>query len=216
MSYVAAAGMAVGAAGGIAGGIMGASGARKQVEQMRQAIAYQKQKDAENKANLSPYMDFGKGQLGGINEALASDPKSFLDPGYKFRQEQGMKGLLGNASTAGMLGSGDTLRAATQFNQDMASQEYGNAFNRRLQEVGQRQGLAGMGLQAAGTLGTLGNQGAANVGELTSNTDYGGADKIWGQTISGLGGMAGGRLSSAGGSNAFKTGNRTGTRTPIV
>ena len=201
---LAALGMGVGAAGALAGGIMGASGARKQIEQMRQAIEYQKQKDTENKANLSPYMDFGKGQLQGINDTLASDPKSFLDPGYQFRQEQGMKGLLGNASTAGMLGSGDTLRAATQFNQDMASQEYGNAFNRRLQEVGQRQGLAGMGLQAASTLGGLGNQGAANVGQLTSNTDYGAPDRIWGQTISGLGGMAGGGLSSFAGSNAFK------------
>jgi hypothetical protein len=203
MSYLAAGGMALSAAGGIAGGLMGGSGARKQVAEMRRAIEYQKQKDAENKANLSPYMDFGKGQLQGINDTLAQDPKSFLDPGYQFRQEQGLKGLLGNAATAGMLGSGDTLRAATQFNQDMASQEYGNAFNRRLQEGGFRQGLAGMGLQAASTLGGLGNQGAANVGNLTTNTDFGASDRMMGQTVSGLGGMLGGGLSSFGGANAF-------------
>ena len=213
MSYIAVGGLAIGAIGGVAGGMMGGKGSKKQIAEMRQSIEYQKQKEAEAKANLSPYIDFGKGQLAGINETLARDPKSFLDPGYQFRQEQGLKGLLGNASTSGMLGSGDTLRAATQFNQDMASQEYGNAFNRRLQEGGFRQGLAGMGIQSAGMLGGLGNQGAGNVGNLTGNTDFGAPDRIMGQTISGLGGMAGSGMSSFGGSNAFKGlgGASTGT-----
>lgn len=52
------------------------------------------------------------------------------DPGYKFRLEQGEKGLDRAASKRGNFFSGAALKAADSYNSNMASQEYGNARNR--------------------------------------------------------------------------------------
>ncbi len=52
------------------------------------------------------------------------------DPGYAFRQAEGMRALERSASARGNLLSGGTLRGIQRFGQDLASQEYGNAFNR--------------------------------------------------------------------------------------
>ena len=189
--------LAAGGIGAIGGSIMGVSGARKQIAKMKEAIEYQKQRDATNEKNFSPYMQFGEDRLNKFGDWLdsdASDPMSFMDPGFEFRKQQGMDTLTSNAATAGLLKSGDTLRAATGLGQDMASQEYANAFGRRMNEGEFQRGNAQMGLTAAGGLGSLLNQGAANVGNLTTNTDFGGPDRIWGNTIAGMGGMSGNAL----------------------
>jgi hypothetical protein len=187
----------VGAVGSLAGGLLGSSAAKKQIEAMREAIEYQKQKDAQTRNDLAPYRKFGADQLGDLSGWLDSDesnPMSFLDPGYDFRRNEGMKGITGNAGTAGLLQSGDTLRGIQQYGQNLASNEYGNAFNRRIQEGQFRQGMAGMGQNAAVSGGYLANQGAANVGNLTADTDWGGPEKVWGDAITGVAGA---------GSNAF-------------
>lgn len=187
-------GTALGIGGALGGAALGASGARKQIAQMKGAIDYQKQKDTQNQQNFSPYVNFGTDQLNKFGSWLnsdASDPSKFLDPGYQFRQNQGMKTLTSNAATAGMLQSGDTLRAATDLGQGMASQEYANAFGRRMQEGDFQRANAGVGMQASGALGNLENQGAANVGSLTAGTDFGAPDRIWGDAVAGIGGMGG-------------------------
>ncbi|SPA44601.1 hypothetical protein [Cupriavidus taiwanensis] len=52
------------------------------------------------------------------------------DPGYAFRLAEGMKGIENSAAARGGLLSGAALKAAGQFNQNFASNEYQNAFNR--------------------------------------------------------------------------------------
>jgi hypothetical protein len=52
------------------------------------------------------------------------------DPGYAFRQAEGMKALERSAAARGNLLSGSTLKGVQRFGQDLASQEYQNAFNR--------------------------------------------------------------------------------------
>jgi hypothetical protein len=52
------------------------------------------------------------------------------DPGYAFRLSEGMKALDRTAAQRGGLLSGSTLKGAQRFNQDLASQEYQNAYNR--------------------------------------------------------------------------------------
>jgi hypothetical protein len=52
------------------------------------------------------------------------------DPGYAFRLSEGMKALDRTAASRGGLLSGATLRGAQRYGQDLASQEYQNAFNR--------------------------------------------------------------------------------------
>lgn len=52
------------------------------------------------------------------------------DPGYAFRLSEGMKQLAGGARARGGAVSGRTMMGAQDYAQGLASQEYGNAFNR--------------------------------------------------------------------------------------
>lgn len=52
------------------------------------------------------------------------------DPGYAFRQSEGMKGVENSAAARGGLLSGAALKAIQKYGQDLASQEYGNAYQR--------------------------------------------------------------------------------------
>jgi hypothetical protein len=87
------------------------------------------------------------------------------DPGYAFRLSEGMKGLERTAAARGGLLSGATLKGAQRFGQDLASQEYQNAFNRyqteRAAQLNPLQSLAGVGQTSANTLtGVAGAYGA--------------------------------------------------------
>jgi len=60
-------------------------------------------------------------------------PEAFAanqDPGYGFRMKEGLKAVDAQAAARGGLISGAALKASQRFGQDMASQEYQNAFNR--------------------------------------------------------------------------------------
>ena len=56
------------------------------------------------------------------------------DPGYAFRQEEARKALEASSAAKGGLLSGPTLAALQRQSSDIASQEYGQAYNRALGE----------------------------------------------------------------------------------
>lgn len=91
------------------------------------------------------------------------------DPGYGFRMAEGMKALERSAAARGGLLSGGALRATQRFGQDLASQEYQNAFNRyqaeRQARLAPLQSLAGVGQTTAQQIGEAGMRTAQNVGE---------------------------------------------------
>jgi hypothetical protein len=91
------------------------------------------------------------------------------DPGYNFRMSEGMKGLERSAAARGGLLSGGTLKGIQRFGQDLASQEYSNAFNRYQTERNARlnplQSLAGFGQTSTNQLGAAGQSMASGVGE---------------------------------------------------
>jgi hypothetical protein len=101
------------------------------------------------------------------------------DPGYAFRLSEGMKALDRSAAARGNLLSGATLRGAQRFGQDLASQEYMNAFNRyqaeRAARLGPLQSLAGVGQTSAQALGAQAGMLGANLGQnyLTSGMQAG-------------------------------------------
>ena len=86
------------------------------------------------------------------------------DPGYAFRQAEGMKALERSAAARGGLLSGGTLKGIQRFGQDLASQEYGNAFNRyqieRSARLNPLQSLMGSGQSATNVM--TGNIGQSN------------------------------------------------------
>jgi hypothetical protein len=95
------------------------------------------------------------------------------DPGYQFRMSEGMKALERGAAARGGLLSGSTLRATQRFGQDLASQEYQNAFNRygieRERRLGPLQSLAGVGQTTSQQLSSQAGQMGANVGNMMTS-----------------------------------------------
>ena len=92
------------------------------------------------------------------------------DPGYAFRMSEGMKALERSAAARGGLLSGATLKGTQRYGQDLASQEYQNAFNRyqaeRAGTLNPYQALSGTAQTSANTL----TNAASNLGtQLGSN-----------------------------------------------
>jgi hypothetical protein len=113
------------------------------------------------------------------------------DPGYAFRMSEGMKALERSAAARGGMLSGGALRGITRFGQDLASQEYQNAFNRyqieRQARLNPLQSLMGAGQSAAnvltGAAGTYGQQAgeaAATLGNIRASQYMGRAQALGG------------------------------------
>jgi hypothetical protein len=113
------------------------------------------------RVDQQPWLDAGKNAL----SKLASGIDLPSDPGYQFRLNQGTQGIQRAASARGGLYSGATLKALARFNQDTASQEYGNSWNRLAS-------IAGLGQTATNQMGQAGQNAygtIANAGMNASN-----------------------------------------------
>lgn len=93
-----------------------------------------------------------------------------MDPGYGFRLREGEKALERMQSARGNLLSGGAIKAGQRFGQDLASQEYMNAFNRAQAQLGTRLGalgsLYGAGQAATQQVSSQAGQYGENVGNL--------------------------------------------------
>ncbi len=93
-----------------------------------------------------------------------------MDPGYGFRLREGEKALERMQSARGNMLSGGAIKAGQRFGQDLASQEYMNAFNRAQAQLGTRLGtlgsLYGAGQASAQQIAGQAGQMGVNVGNL--------------------------------------------------
>jgi hypothetical protein len=119
-----------------------------------------------------PWLQAGARALAKLEGAVDYTPFGMdqfnADPGYAFRLKEGQKALDAQAAARGGLISGNALRAAVGYGQEMGSQEYTNAFNRYQQERAAKlqplQSLAGVGQTTAANLGAAGAANANAVG----------------------------------------------------
>ena len=92
------------------------------------------------------------------------------DPGYAFRQAEGMKALERSAAARGGLMSGAQMKGIQRFGQDLASQEYGNAFNRfqieRAARLNPLQSLMGAGQSATNVMTGAAGQAGQGIGQM--------------------------------------------------
>jgi hypothetical protein len=106
---------------------------------------------------------------GSMGKAFGADQFQ-QDPGYAFRQSEGMKALERSAAARGGLMSGSTLKGIQRFGQDLASQEYQNAFNRfqveRAAKLNPLQSLMGSGQSATNVM--TGNVGQAGQNQMSN------------------------------------------------
>jgi hypothetical protein len=107
-----------------------------------------------------------------------SADKFQADPGYGFRLSEGMKAIDRTAAARGGLLSGATLKGAQRYGQDLASQEFQNAYNRYNTDYNMRLGplqtLAGYGQSATNNLtNTTGTYGANQAETLANRGNIG-------------------------------------------
>lgn len=172
-----------------------------------------------NQAKFNEYRDTGSqantqlqqgmGQQGALGRQFTMADFN-ADPGYRFSQQQGLAAIANSNSVRGGALSGGTLKALSNYGQQTASQEYGNAEARfrqnQMQNYGQLSGLANMGLSATNAQAGLGqNWSAMQMGQLNNlgNAQAGGIlGKVAGenQAIGGVTSAAGSAYSASAGS----------------
>jgi hypothetical protein len=181
----------IGGAAALGSGLIASKGAKKasraQVQAAQQAEQTQRQMFERQIELQEPFRQAGMTaqdqimQLLGIGgdagaEGYGSMARAFgqqdfeADPGYAFRQAEGMKALERSAAARGNLLSGNTMKGIQRFGQDLASQEYGNAFNRfqveRAARLNPLQSLMGSGQSAANVMTGATGQAAQNIGQM--------------------------------------------------
>jgi hypothetical protein len=120
--------------------------ARSQAEAMDKATDLQREMYTQNRADLMPWMDSSKKYLGRMgelydqgafnmpNEDLEGPAFNFdmqMDPGFQFRMDNALKALKASQSARGSRLSGGSMAGLMDRAQGVASDEYGNAFNRQ-------------------------------------------------------------------------------------
>ena len=141
------------------------------------SLALQQRMYEEGVARQKPFYEAGVNALPGYLKGIGQNGELVrgftqadyqADPGYAFRMSEGMKALEGSAAARGGLLSGNALRGIQRYGQDMASQEYSNAYNRFRDTQGLRRnalaGVVGFAPTAAGAMTSSGQNYATNAG----------------------------------------------------
>lgn len=161
--------------GQLLGGYLEGKGAKDasnaQIAAAQAGIAEQRRQFDLNRQDQMPWVQAGTSALGRLQ-----DPTAFTQsPGYNFVRREGNRDIGNSFAARGGALSGNALRGITQYNQNLASQEYNNWFN-------QQSNLAGLGQTSAQSLGSLGQNSANNVANLLGNQGNARASGIEGQT----------------------------------
>jgi hypothetical protein len=183
-------GFAIAAAGTVAAGAMGASAsksaARTQAASAEADRRLQQEQYYDQVNRQEPFRQAGlqsttelQRQFGLAGDSASAGYGNLLrdfstadfqaDPGYAFRLQEGLKALDRTAAMRGKMMSGQALKAAGRYGQDMASQEYQNAYNRYNQNRSQRyQMLTGQQTAGANATGQQ-NQSSQNYASAAGN-----------------------------------------------
>ena len=107
------------------------------------------------------------------SKGLAGGKFDTSNPAYQFQLKQGQQALDRSSAARGMGASGAQMKAAQQYGQNLASQEYDKQYNRASSEFGdyfnRLAGLSQGGQQAAGSMAQAGGQYASNAGNTFAN-----------------------------------------------
>jgi hypothetical protein len=142
-------------------------------------------------SNLNSLVNPSLGAYGSLSQPWTqqfqapTDVTEQNDPGYQFRLQQGEQQLQNSAAARGGLLTGGTARDINDYAQNSASSEYGNVYNRALQQYQQNYNIfennqanqynrlaamAGIGQTAAGQLSSAGQNAANNVSNIDLTT----------------------------------------------
>lgn len=168
----------------------------------------------QNRADMAPWRDEGKKALLRLSDLLGTSGNSGAegfgslakpftmtdfteDPGYQFRMQEGAKALERSAASKGKLFSGAQGKALTGYNQNLASEEYGKAydrFNTNMSNLYSRlSGQAGTGQTAGAQIANLGATTSRSMSDLITGganalgAGQVGAGNAWNTGLQGIG-----------------------------
>lgn len=174
MSWVAA---AVIGGTALAGAYVNAKAGQASADAANNASNLQNQQFNMTLQDMLPWLQAGQGALGQLTSGI--QPGGNLvrpftladytaDPGYQFRLQQGEQQLQNQAAAQGDFYSPNFINSAQRYAQDLASQEYGNAYNRyvtnQTNTFNRLADVAGLGQTAANQIGSFGQTAANNIG----------------------------------------------------
>lgn len=164
----------------------------------KDALDFQKQVFDTQQKNLEPWMQAGAGALTSIQDLMkdpayqwnkqftAPDPSKTLEnPAVKFQLDQGRKLIESTAAARGKIFNPGTMEAVDKYGQGVASEAYGDVYNRAANEyqnayqifqneraarLNPLQSLAGLGQTATGQSLTSGNAAASNSANIGMGT----------------------------------------------
>jgi len=212
-------------AGGVLGANAATSAADKQAEAAKYAADLQKQMFDLQNAQQLPYRSAGYNALNQIQGMLpgqytqydafgkpigtstgtdylthqfnASDFANNVDPGYAFRLQQGQMANQRMANKAGGLLGANAQQGMQDYTQGLASQEYGNAFNRytgnQTNIYNRLASLAGIGQTGQTQTNQMAQTAATNMGNLAVGSAGAqaaggiGAANAYGNALGGIG-----------------------------
>jgi hypothetical protein len=157
MSWVAVAIAGSAVVSGVVSSNASKSAANAQAQAAQQSNDTQLQMYNQTRSDQAPWRDAGQGALNRLTSASTGDNSNFFaSPDYNFTRSEGLRGLQQTAAARGTLGSGNALKALAQFNQGLASQQYGDWWNRQA-------GLAGVGQNATNATQQAGQAASSNI-----------------------------------------------------
>lgn len=209
-------GAAIGAGLGLLGAGQASQGGQANARQLQQGVNYAQGMYRDAQGNLQPYMQFGQTGLNGLSALMGGDYSGFMNsPDFLASQKAGIYALDSGAAARGNLFSGGHQVDLANKMQDHASGYLNNYRNHLM-------GVAGMGQNAASTLGSLGQQSAntvmggyAGIGQAQQDARGAVAGGLFG-----LGNMFGSHFGGAGGGGSVYGGGANaaqfGLPTPVT
>lgn len=210
------AGIAVAGGLGLVGSYLSGSAQEDAASQYSDASAYanqlQYQMYQQNRADMMPWLTAGTGAVNQLSSLMQPGGqlyqtdftpamfKAGIDPAYNWDVSQGINALTAKSAAAGNYGSGNLGTALVDYGQNMASNEYQNAYNRWM--IGQNAlynrlaGISGTGQTQSQALGNLGYNTASTMGanQLSGASALGagqvGAANAWSGGLTNLGNQA--------------------------
>ena len=179
MAFITAALIAGGATllGGAIAGSSAAKAGKTAANSANQATQLQREMWQQGRTDQAPWLAAGTNALAQMQDPAnaAKQWKNFSmadyqqDPGYQFRLSEGLKVLDRTASSRGGLLSGSVLRGAQRYGQDLASQEYNNAYNRYNTDQNNSLARSDMGYNRNAALAGVGQTTANNMANQGAN-----------------------------------------------
>ncbi len=146
-----------------------------QTEQAQASLDLQKEIFETTRDDQQPWREAGAQALDQIQQGVADGSFSMEnwqyteDPGYQFRKAEAQKALDQSAAARGGLFSGGHAKNVLKYNQEMASNEYANAYNREAQTRAGNYNI----LAATAGIGQTANAQVAQAGQNYVNSSTG-------------------------------------------